>query len=220
MMGGTKVILGVCISCHADMDAGGGKKYIGVRILANDLAFREFEIKGDELSDKDPITSSPIPDISQLTNITVQVRKIPPREPWNESKSYINQEATSLLVSMDPKSEFWSFSPDYWQSKVGSVLVTGVGGVGITPQEVEALCAYSRVFFEEHMQDAEEEDCADEETVAKRKIVVDDVSLKAFRAFFEEFKLGKLKEDPTWNDSVEPVVMLSDGTTSFYIETS
>ena len=106
---------------------------------------------------------------------------------------------------MDPKSDCFHFAPMYWQDRVGSVLVTRDDGGEITPQTIEALCAYNREVFLEKMGPAGET-----ESLKEQKKVLDSITAEYFEAFAKDFENNRLEENPNWAATVEPVMMKSD----------
>lgn len=211
-----KMIQGVCISCNADIDLRGAKKYYAVEVAENDAVFNDFVIQGDILPDEDLIPSCPVSPISELIGMPVHVRKIPPHASWKDDTTcgrYVNVEATLLCMAVKPSSDFWGLAPKFWQNRVGSVLITRVDGNDIAPQEVEVLCAYTRWFVEEPMQDAKEGagSYGDKKRVAEYKKTVETVTPEAFHTFYEGFKTKKGAKDPSWAAVQDPVVMTSSG---------
>ena len=105
---------------------------------------------------------------------------------------------------MDPESENFMYAPIYWQNDVGSVLVTRIDGGEITPQTVQAICAYNKEVFEEKMQPASEG-----ESLKEQKEVVGSITAGGFDVFFKEFQERQLQRNPDWAANTEPVMMTS-----------
>ena len=95
-----------------------------------------------------------------------------------------------------------------WQNRVGSVLVSSANkiDVKITPQWLEALCAYNKEFFEGPMETA-----AEIGSLKAKKRALADVTPEAFESFLKKYKAEQLKTDPTWADEVETVPIATDG---------
>jgi len=202
------MIRGVRISCDWDVTTLKAKKYIACDVPKNDPVFHGFMMKGDLFSDT-PTPSFPVSPLFELVGLPFHVRKIPPNRslPGNDvtdmkdkdvSNRYTNQEATLLLIAMDPRREYRGFAPSFWQSNVGNVLVTGVGGKVITPQQVEALCAYVFYLLNGPLQEVGEQMEEGEEKVLEYKKVMDKVTPAKFGEYFGYYKKIKEMEAQDW----------------------
>lgn len=209
------------------------EKYIACDVPKDDPVFRDFMVGRDPFSDA-PTLSSPISPLSELVGLPFHVRKIPPNPslPGNDVTNlkdeavvnrYTNQEATLLLIAMDPRTGNWGFAPSFWQSQVGNVLLTRVDGKVITPQQVEALCAYNFYLLNGPMEaaqeqgegwDEEEEGEEGEGQVLEYRKVIDKVTPAKFKEYFEYYESIKDREDRKWSLDARPVVMTSSVTAS------
>lgn len=180
---------------------------------------------GRDTFSHNPTPSCPVSPISELVGMALYVRKIPPNPslPGNDvtnlkdghvSNRYTNQEATLLLIPMDPRAGNWGFAPSFWQSSVGNVLLTRVDGEVVTPQQVEALCAYNFYLLNGPMQTAHEQGKEGEEQVLEHRKVIDKVTAAKFNEYFEYYASIKEKEDRRWALDAKPVVMTSSVTAS------
>jgi hypothetical protein len=161
-----KMIRGVRISCDYDVENLKAKKYIACDMSADDPVFNDFMVTGYPFLNK-PMPSAPISPLSELVGLPFRMRKIPanPSLPGNDvtnteegiANHYTNQEATLLLIEMNPRAENWGSAPFFWQSYVGNVLVTRVDGRVITRQQVEALCSYNFYLLTGPMATAQEQ---------------------------------------------------------------
>ena len=180
-------------------------------VPASDPVFSDFMIVGDLISPDIPVPSFPISPLSQKIGMPIHIRKIKADTAWKDDDvcgRYTNVEATWLLVALDPKSTHWAYAPMSWQNRVGSVLVTSAdtNGINITPQRLEALCAYNSEFFEGPLQTAEKDG-----SLKAKKRALAAIMPEAFESFFEKYQAERLKTDTIWADEVETVPMATDG---------
>jgi len=148
--------------------------------------------------------SCPISAISCAAGIPIQVHKIAPDESWKDdgvTDRYTNQKATNLLIDIYLWGKLSEATPPVWLSRVGSVLVTSHAGDDITPQQIEALCAYGG----EHLLR-----CKAADQAGTQEALWKNTKPENFEAFYEAFEKQKLKEDPGWTKPVESLQMATD----------
>ncbi len=220
----SNMIRGVCISCDYDVKNLKAKKYVACDISADDPVFNDFMVTGDPFLDN-PTPSAPISPLSELVGLPFRMRKIPanPSLPGNDVTNmkdqdvcdrFTNQEATLLVIAMDPGAEYWGLAPSFWQSHVGNVLITSVDDWAITPEHVEALCSYNFYLLNGPMAIAQEQEEQGEEQVLEFKKVVDKVTPAKFQEYYGYYESIREKENRSWASSAKPIVMTSSVTVS------
>lgn len=212
------MVRGVRISCDWEVATLKAKKYIACDVPKDDPVFCNSMVGRDTFS-HNPTPSCPVSPISELVGMALYVRKIPPNPslPGNDvtnlkdghvSNRYTNQEGTLLLIPLEPCACNWGFAHSFWQSSVGNVLLTCVDGEVVTPQQVEALCAYNFYLLNGPMQAAHEQGKEGEEQVLEHRKVIEKVTPAKFTEYFEYYASIKVKENSRW------VVMTSSVTAS------
>ena len=185
-----QTIKGVRISCEGDIEFLGATKFIPV-----------------DISTLDPVVAAEISKSSEMLGVPVRVRKLPPDSAWKDSGEcgiFVNQAVTFLFRAMDPQQDDFGWAPHEWAFSVGSVLVVRADGKDMTPQQVEALCYYSREHTTDMFQDASEHEgmTGSKEEMVKLAALFNP---EAFRKFFADFKMKKMGVDAGWATAVSPV---------------
>lgn len=142
------MVKGVRIICDGDVGVLKDPKFTAVEVSCEDPVFKDTWIHEDSIAGLIP--SCPVSDLSELIGMPFRVRKVAPHLSWKDDAvpgRYTNEEATRLLINLDSCSDSWGYAPAYWQDQIGSVLITPddfVRGKLISPQGLEALCAYNK----------------------------------------------------------------------------
>ena len=191
------MVQGVCICCDGDTQKYNLPKYISVLVAKTDPVFNEYITLSNSVS---------VSNISQLVGMPVDCRKIAPDPSWKWSDDHdpdTNVEVTWLQLIMDTRTKAWMYVTETWKNSVGSVLVTRRDGKLITPQIVEALCAYTIKLYEEEGFRVE----GLKISVPEKRKFMRSVTCESFCTFCIAFQEKKSAEIGGWAVRLHPVIM-------------
>ena len=191
------MVQGVKINCLGDMTALSAVLGVG--------KFSEVKVPKEDLVYPSPVTS-----ISQLVGLPLWARKCQSDNAWNSiegSDIFQNQAATFLHMEADPKKETWQadpskstwgWAPMIWQNNVGSVLVVRRNIEHVARHQVKALCHFCQfkmqLLFEAYLEGGPKN--------PTREQVMEYLTPKKFKEYFEEFKPQEASEDCSWADAI------------------
>ncbi|CAM6113753.1 unnamed protein product [Calypogeia fissa] len=177
---GVRAVKGVQITCKADQELLGAKKYIQATLEDPRDVFRVEE---------------PIP-ISRLIELPILVRIYPSHKIWKNrpDADYTNLPASWLHLDLNPKSDSFGFFPFEWDERVGTVIAVRVDRKVLFPHHMEALSHFCQFTLKPLIGDSTGVGLVER----TKDEVMGEMTKEKFKEFFSAYKVKNMLMDRSW----------------------